>query len=196
MPDRAQVSSVDALKAFRADLIVFLSKARPTLEEVSDEVMRTKSWLVNEQSSFWENQKRRRSRELERAQAELFSARISGLSTESSAQQMAVHKARRAVDEADAKLALLKRWIRDLDNLALPMSKQLNQLESFLGTDMSKAVAWLEQAVIILESYAGIHSPTVSLASDAPKAAPTEGSGSNEEGGPSASSASAAGGAA
>lgn len=195
MPDRAQVSSVDALKAFRADLIVFLSKARPTIEEVSDEVMRTKSWLVNEQSSHWENQKRRRSRELERATAELFSARLSGLSTETSAQQMAVHKARRAVEEADAKLALLKRWIRDLDNLAQPMARQLNQLESFLGTDMSKAVAWLEQAVIILESYAGIHSPTVSLASDAPKAAPQEGSGSSDESDPPAPSASAPGGA-
>ena len=40
MAERAQVTSVEAIESFRASLIVFLSKVRPTLEEVSDEVMR------------------------------------------------------------------------------------------------------------------------------------------------------------
>ena len=34
MPQRAHVTSLSAIEAFRANLIVYLSKARPTLEEV------------------------------------------------------------------------------------------------------------------------------------------------------------------
>ncbi len=40
MPERAHVTSVDALESFRANLIIYLSKARPTLEEVSADVQR------------------------------------------------------------------------------------------------------------------------------------------------------------
>ena len=64
MPERAHVTSVDALESFRASLIVYLSKARPTLEEVSADVQRTRGWLEDEQRTHWENELRRRSRAL------------------------------------------------------------------------------------------------------------------------------------
>ena len=62
MPDRAHVTSVDALESFRANLIIYLSKARPTLDEVSADVQRIHGWLENEQRTHWENELRRRSR--------------------------------------------------------------------------------------------------------------------------------------
>src|ERR1043166_2671189 len=92
MPQRAQVTAIEALEEFRASLIVYLSKARPTLEEVSADVLRTRLWLENEQRTHWDNQVRRRHKELEQAQAELFSARISNLRKESAAEVMAVHR--------------------------------------------------------------------------------------------------------
>ena len=69
MPERAHVTSVDALEAFRANLIVYLSKARPTLEEVSADVQRTRGWLEGEQRTYWESELRRRSQALQEAQA-------------------------------------------------------------------------------------------------------------------------------
>ena len=43
MPEqRAHVDSVDALEAFRTTLLVYVSKARPTVEDVSADVLRTK----------------------------------------------------------------------------------------------------------------------------------------------------------
>ena len=62
MPDRAHVTSVEALESFRANLIVYLSKARPTLDEVSSDVQRIQGWLENEQRTHWENELRRRGR--------------------------------------------------------------------------------------------------------------------------------------
>ena len=54
MAEHAQVTSVEAIESFRASLLVFLSKVRPTLEEVSDEVLRLQFWLQNDQRRHWE----------------------------------------------------------------------------------------------------------------------------------------------
>src|SRR5947208_7463376 len=133
MPQRAQVTSVEALEAFRATLIVYLSKARPTLEEVSADVLRTKLWLENEQRMHWENQVRRRSQALEQAQQALSSARMSNLREASNTEFMAVRKAKRALEEAEAKLKLLKYWNREFDSRVEPLVKQLEKLHTFLA---------------------------------------------------------------
>src|ERR1041384_1147514 len=104
MAEKAHVTSVAALEAFRSSLILYVSKARPTLEEVSADVLRTRLWLQNDQRIHWESQLRRRLKQLEEAQQALSSARMAHLRTETTAEQMAVRKAKYAVDEAEAKL--------------------------------------------------------------------------------------------
>src|SRR3954447_4370474 len=110
MPERANVTSVDALKAFRSNLIVYVSKARPTLEEVTGDVMRTRLWLESDRRGYWEAQVRRRTKELERAQQAVFGAGLSKLREVSMAEKMAVRKAKAALEEAEAKLKRVKQW--------------------------------------------------------------------------------------
>jgi len=87
MPERAHVTSVDALESFRSALIIYLSKARPALDEVNADVMRTRVWLEDEQRTHWENEFRRRARALQEAQAALFSAKLSSFRESSSVEQ-------------------------------------------------------------------------------------------------------------
>ena len=164
MPDRAHVTSVDALESFRTSLIIYLSKARPALEEVSADVQRTRSWLENEQRLYWESEFRRRSRAHQEAQAALFSSRISKLRQESAAEQMAVHRTKHALDEAEAKLRVLKQWNRVFDNRVAPLVKQMEKLQTVLSHDMVQAVAFLTQAIQTLEAYAGIAPPAATEA--------------------------------
>ena len=156
MADRAQVTSVDAIDSFRSSVILFVSKARPTLEEVASDVMRTRQWLQNDQRARWENELKQRSRALERAQAELFGSRLSKIQTATAAQQMAVIRARRAVQEAEAKLRVLRKWDRELENRSEPLLKQVDNLHGFLSSQMPKAVAYLAQVVQTLQAYAGV----------------------------------------
>ena len=121
MPGQAQISSIEAIEAFRADLILFLSQMQPLLDEVSGEVVRMRFWLENERREFWQNQIRRRRRQLEEAQAELFNARLSTLNDSSMLQHLAEQKAKKAVEDAEQKLAAVRRWDRDLENLADPV---------------------------------------------------------------------------
>lgn len=159
MAEKAVVSSVDAIETFRANLIIYLSKARPTLEEVSAEVMRLRSWMDNDQRNFWESQFKRRSKELQEAQAALFSSRIGLLKKESAAEQMAVHKAKRSLDEAELKIRVLKRWSRDFEGTVQPLVKQMEKLHTVLSNDMPKAIVYLAQVVKTLSSYADRSAP-------------------------------------
>jgi hypothetical protein len=163
MPQRAQVTSVDAIDSFRASLIIYLSKARPTLEEVTADVLRMRLWLENDQRTHWENQVRKRTKELEQAQAALFSSRISNLQEESAAEQQGFHRARRALDEAQTKLRISKKWAREFDSQAQPLVKQMEKLQTIFANDMVLAVAYLAQAVNTLEAYAGIAPPAVTV---------------------------------
>ena len=168
MAERAHVTSVEAVESFRADLIVFLSRARAVLEEASDDVLRTRLWVQNDQRRLWEGQTRVRGRKLEEARAELFNAQLSQFQDSTALQLMAVQRAERAAREAEAKLALLKKWDRELENRTDPLVKQVTQLHGFLTIDMGRAVAYLVQVVKALEAYADVAPPGNSTGLTAP----------------------------
>src|SRR2546423_1609464 len=174
MEQRAQVTSVEAIEAFRSCLILFLTKARPTLEEVMNEVIRTRNWIQNDQRLHWEKELKRKRRDLEQAQAELFSARLSKLSEASALQQMAVQRAQRAVQQADDKLRLLKKWDRELENRSEPLLKLVEQLHGYLSTDMVRATAFLTEMIKTLQAYAEVQ---VRAPAPAPVAAAAEAEG-------------------
>ena len=159
MPQKAHVTSLDALEAFRSNLIVYLSQARPALDEVSAEVVRTRIWLENDQRTHWENQMRRRSKELEQAQQALFSSRLGVLQRETAAEQFAVHRAKAAVDAAQLKLRILKKWDREFEGRVQPLVKQMEKLHTVLSTDMVQAIGYLTQAIGTLAAYAETKPP-------------------------------------
>ncbi len=160
MSPKANVSSVEAIEAFRITLLLYLSKARPTLDEVSADVMRTRMWLEEEQRMHWENEVRRSRRALQEAQQALFSAKLSSFREESAAEQMAVHRTKRACDAAEEKLKIVKKWDRDFDGRVDPLVKQMEKLHTVLANDMVQALAYLAQMVKTLGDYAGLHAPS------------------------------------
>jgi hypothetical protein len=176
MSSQAQISSVEALESFRSDLIVYLGQMRPVIDEVGGELLRLKFWLQVEQRQFWETQARLRRRRLEEAQAELFNARMSTIQSSTLLQNLAVQKFQRAVQEAEQKLVRLKKWDRELENLADPLVKQVEQLQGFLASDMAKAVAYLNQVSQALAAYTDVSpasSPTAPpLSADVPPPTP------------------------
>jgi hypothetical protein len=176
MAERAQVTSVEAVELFRADLIIFLSKARAILDEASDDVLRTRLWVQNDQRRNWENESRIRYRKLEEARSELFNAQLSKFHESKALCLMAVQRAERANREAEAKMSVLKQWDREIENRTDPLVKQVTQFHGFLTTDMPRAIAYLAQVVKTLEAYAGVPSPGTAAA------APTENRTDGEEG--------------
>ncbi len=159
MPERAHVTSVDAIESFRTQLIAYLSKVRPLLEDATDEAARTRQWLESDRRIFWENQVRRRAKILQEAQQAVFSARLSNLRETTTAEQVAVQRAKRALTEAEEKLRMVKKWSLDFDHRSDPLVKQLESLRTMLGNTMPKAIVHLAQLVKTLDAYAGVAPP-------------------------------------
>lgn len=156
MGESANITSVDAIAGFRAALIVFLGKVRPLLEETSGEIIRTRQWVEEDQRRYWDQQFRLRWRKLEEARAELFTATLSKVQEASSLHTMAVQRADRAVRECESKLAVLRKWTRDLGDKTDPLVKQISQFETFLTTELPKAIAYLDRVIESIEAYADV----------------------------------------
>ena len=160
MSEQAKITSLDALESFRANLIIFMTTAHRSVDEAGDEVRRTRQWLQGEQRTHWEGEAKRRKRVLDQAEADLYSARLSGLKDRTIVQEEAVRKAKRAMAEAEDKLRMLKKWNRDFDNCTDQLVKRLEGMRFFLDHDMPKALAYLVQAQRTLESYAEPSAPS------------------------------------
>jgi hypothetical protein len=154
MPDRAKVTSLEAIESFRAKLVIYRDKAGRVLDEVSDDVTRTRLWLENDRIPYWQNQIRTRHRELEQRQQELFTAQLSGLLEASQVQQAAVQKARHALRDAEARLQLVKQWNRQYDQRVEPVGRQVEKFRQTLGTDLGRALAWMNELLKTLSDYA------------------------------------------
>ncbi|MDZ4404944.1 hypothetical protein [Prosthecobacter sp.] len=162
MADQARISNLDAIEAFRSALIVFISKTRQALDTAQDAVKKTRAWLQTEQPAFWASQIRARQKRLDQANAELMSARMSEFVETPAAQQMAVRKARAALEEAQAKMDRTKLWARDYDRTVDPLSRKLDSLRDFIDSDLVLAVAHLVELQKIIEAYNGAPAPAVS----------------------------------
>jgi hypothetical protein len=154
MATGAKVRSLEALESFRASLIVFATRARRAIDQVGEEVARTRQWVLTDRRLHWTEQVRRRMRALKLAEQELFTAKLSTLKDSASRQENAVRKARELVDEAELKMRNVKAWNRDFDRVADPLLKKLDSLRQFLEHSIPRAVAHLETTQRILDTYA------------------------------------------
>jgi len=174
MATHAKVTSLEAIQAFRAQLIVYLSRARRSIDEVQDELHRTRLWVEHDRRSHWEQVLRKREKQLDQAEQELLAARMKENPGILAVRQTTVRKARRAVEEAQQKLAAIKKVSRDFDNATAPRLKALDSFRQSLDFDLPKSVAYLEQMVRTLEDYGGNSAPPTSAPPSTPDNNPSD----------------------
>jgi hypothetical protein len=168
MSNQAKVTSLDALDALRAGLIIFMGKAKRSLDDAGDELRRMRMWLQHDMRMRWENEVRRCARVLEAAEQELFSAKLSSLRDNISRQQIAVRKAKADLTHAEEKLRATKMWARNYEAASDPLAKRLEGLRQFLDYDLPKGIAYVVQMQRTLGEYAETHAPADAPPSAAP----------------------------
>ena len=179
MSQGAKVTSSEAIESFRSALLVYLSKARPLVEDASDEIFRTRDWLQSDRRLYWENQVRRRTKQLEDAQQALFSVSLSNLREARNSELAALQRARRALNDAEEKLKIVKQWTRDFDSRVGPIVKNLEQLLTVLAHDIPRASAHLVEVIKRIDAYADVAlsaAPSASPPGDVGKGEPVSGS--------------------
>lgn len=167
MAKRAQVTSTEALEAFRARLVVYREKAQVALDSVRDEIVQTRVWVQGEQREHCEHEVRRCGRQLEEARQARFGAEIATFRDTDGAQR-AFTRARRELEAAREKLRKVIRVNRQFDSRVEPLARQTDELHDILSHDVPKAAAYLSRVVKTLDAYVQMAPP------DAPAAGTDE----------------------
>ena len=174
MSDQAKISSIDALEAFRADLIQYIAKARVALEDMEGDVRRTQNWLDIDRRQHWERELKNWMKKLHQAEQELYSANLTSPQASNAFQKMSVLKARRMVEEAEQKLRVVKKWRETFDNRATPLLRQLDPMFHLVGQHLPKGVHSLGESIKALQAYAEKSAPV-----SAPTPPPAENGGAS-----------------
>jgi hypothetical protein len=174
MSDQVKISSIDALEAFRADLIQYIAKARVALEDMEGDVRRTQTWLDTDRAQHWAGQTKLWMKNLHQAEQELYSANLTNPQASNAFQKMAVHKARRQLDEAEEKMRVVKKWRQTFETRATPLLRQLDPMFHLVGQQLPKGVHSLGESIKALQAYAEKNVPpqTVEPASPEPGGEP------------------------
>jgi len=149
----AHITNLESLERFRTSLVLFLERANLILDEVGEEVKRTRIWLQTEQRLKLALEMKRIHRELEMLEAELFSARLSDLAQKKTGVQMLVNQKRRETRELEETQRKVGGWLRGYDSVVETEAKKVEKLRHHLDTDMVRAVTYLKEAILQLNAY-------------------------------------------
>ena len=154
MQRRANITSIEAIEAFRARLIVYETEASLAVDEVREEISRTRVWLQHDRRVFWEREVYRLNRALEQARQQLQSDRLFSVVRSATDSVRVVHRTERALSEAEKKLRVVIHECGQYDTRIYPLMRGLDRLRNVLALDVPKALAYLTQVANTLHAYA------------------------------------------
>lgn len=153
MADQAHIQQVEALERFRSRFALFVERAQVVVDEVNEEVKRTRIWLQSEQKLKLEHALKRKEREIEMLEQEMFTARLSPLKMNKTGQQMQLNKKRREIRELETSIRSVAKWIRNFDSVVETEARKVAKLQQILDREMVDAMKNLAESHRLLQEY-------------------------------------------
>ncbi len=162
MSGQARVGSIDKLKEFRTSLCKFSDSVSAALEEAITDIYRTGVWLEQSQYTYWKSQHHKRNEKY--IEAKLALKRRQQMETAPGGghysyvdEKKAVAAAQRKLEEAEAKLKNIKRWVPLLKKEALSYRSLAQGLATMIETEVPNARSGLDNMIDSLESYMALN---------------------------------------
>ncbi len=173
MADRARVSSVEALAAFRPALVKFQEETAAALTSAESDAGRTALKLRNQLEPYWKKECRVRREELTRAKGKVSAKQASKSNDERTTvdEKKALEKAKRRLEYAERKLEVTRVWARRLEKEQDEFRSKIGGFKAVVDQQMPRAVFELDRVIRTLDEYLRIKSK----AGDAPVPEKTEG---------------------
>src|SRR4051812_40125993 len=157
MAQAAKVESIDALRTFRAQLLKFAERCSVALSDAEGELHRTQIWLESEQTSYWTHQAKKRMDIVMRCKEALRMKKlykdVAGGRSSAVDEQKALDVALKRFEEAERKLAAVKKYRRVLDKETLIYKGSVQRFATAAQVDMPMAAEKLGRMIAALEAY-------------------------------------------
>ncbi len=152
----ANIRSIEALVEFRAALIVFIEDASLALQTMTMELHKSYEWIEHERPYYWNAQVRRGFDQVSQTRAALESCRmriVAGHRPSCMEEKQAYARAKQRLQHCQDQIKAVKQWANKVRHEADEFRGRMATLQALLEGDLPKAVATLENAISILESY-------------------------------------------
>jgi hypothetical protein len=153
----ANVTSLDALRGFRAALLRFGADVETALVALELEARRPVEWIEGDRSRYWPQQVRRASEMLSEARLALERCEVR-ISSEDAKhcydERKSLEKAKRRLQLAEDKTQAVRRWRAAMHKETEEFQSHVARLKRYLESDLVKAVAALDRMIAALEQYA------------------------------------------
>ena len=164
MSTTARVESIDAIRDFRVHLTKFQEMASRALGDADSDISRTVRWLEGEGLNFWTATIRKRQELLAKAEEAFRFKRLykdaTGVTPSAVEEQKAVQLAKRRLEEAQAKLANVKRWTRELQKKITEYRGGVGRFSNDVSAGVPAAIAHLGSLLDELDKYMEITAAT------------------------------------
>ena len=171
MSGPANVTSIEAIKAFRPALLGFDKSVEDAVTTLTLEVRRAVEWLEHDRAIYWPKELRRREEALQQAKSNLhicLASRIGDHEAACTDQKKDFKKAQQLVNIARQKVEAVKQWCRVIRHEAEEFEAKVSQLPSYMETDFKRSIAVLDRIIHELEQYANLTSGGGSAAESRP----------------------------
>ena len=170
MSQSANVRSVQAIHDFKIAMANFAEDARTALSSSEMEVRRVRNWLQRDQLTYWQGQVKRRTEEVSTARTELHRRRLSQQGSEAisdTEQKENLRAAQRRLEEAERKVAIVKRWVPVLEHAIAEYHSAVQPLGDRLSGALVNSLSLLERTIAAVESYLAVAPTTTPIAPEA-----------------------------
>jgi hypothetical protein len=157
MKQRAQITSFDALTAFRGGILEFDEAAQAALESLVLEARKAVEWIEHDRAQYWPAQVRHASDALVQARADLARCEVAIRPDERNPcteQKKRLAHCKQRLRYCERKVEAVKHWRRILNHECTEFLGRVNKLSGFLEMELPNAVATLERLIRALEDYA------------------------------------------
>jgi hypothetical protein len=152
----ANLTSLDALRNFRAALVKFASDVEAALVTLELEARRPVEWIEDDRSRYWPQQARKASDLVSEARLALErrEVRISGEDARYCYdERKALEKAKRRLQFAEEKTQATRRWRAQMHKETEEFDVQIAKLKRYLESDLVRAIATLDRMSAALDRY-------------------------------------------
>lgn len=157
MNQSANVTSTDAVRAFRAALVKFESNARDAVTCLELEIRRAVNWIEVDRRRYWPAQAKQASEELIQARNALERCELKYGSEEAPScyeQKKDYERAKRRLRYCEDQVRKVKHWTQIIRRELTQFDGQMAQMTVCIDTDLPRAITAIGNMLNALERYA------------------------------------------
>lgn len=164
----ANVTSVDAIREFRAALLKFEHEMRDTMAELLMESRKAIEWIEHDRPQYWPAQARSASDALAVAANDLERCELAIRPDDKRGcheQKMAVEASKRRLRFCEQQVEVVRKWRRTLQHDLNEFQGNVTRITDFVDADLPRAVAMLDRILGALDRYTH-HDSTLEAAAE------------------------------